>query len=142
MEINKVYCMDALEFLKQLPDKYADLILTDPPYGIKADRMTNFQGYGMADTRKYEDRWDTKPPEKEIFIELLRVGKKIIIFGGNFFTDKLPVGSHWIVWDKKGDIKFKNMQGDCELAWTNINLKSIKKYIIIQQGFVAEEKAR
>jgi DNA modification methylase len=34
MEINKVYCMDALQFLKQLPDKFADLCLTDPPYGV------------------------------------------------------------------------------------------------------------
>ena len=142
MEINQVYCMDALKFLKQLPDKYADLILTDPPYGIKADKMTNFDGYGLAKTKKYEDKWDIKTPEKEVFNEILRVSKKAIIFGAQFYTDKLPVNGHWIVWDKKGNIKFKNVQGDCELAWTNINRKSIKKYTIIQQGFIAEEKAR
>ena len=34
LEINKIYCMDALEFLKQMPDQSVDLILTDPPYGV------------------------------------------------------------------------------------------------------------
>ena len=33
-ERNRIYCMDALEMLEQLPDASADLILTDPPYGI------------------------------------------------------------------------------------------------------------
>jgi DNA modification methylase len=43
---------------------------------------------------------------------------------------------------KKGDIKFDNPFGDCELAWTNINKKSVKKYTIIQQGFISKEKDR
>jgi len=37
MEINKVYCMDALEFLKQIPDSSVDLVLTDPPYNISKE---------------------------------------------------------------------------------------------------------
>lgn len=32
--VNKVHCADSFEFMKQIPDKSIDLILTDPPYGI------------------------------------------------------------------------------------------------------------
>jgi len=34
LEKNKIYCMDCLEGMKQIPDKSIDLVLTDPPYGI------------------------------------------------------------------------------------------------------------
>jgi len=140
MEINKIYCMDALEFLKGFPDNYADLILTDPPYGIGASKGAHSDK--MAKIKRYEDEWDNKTPEKEIFQEILRVGKEVMIFGGNFFTDKIPVGTHWLVWDKKGDGNFKNNYSDAELIWTNIKRTNVKKYTVIQQGFIAEEKAR
>lgn len=133
--------MDCLEFMKTLPDKCIDLIVTDPPYGINADKGT--VGFGSSETgKKYSGDWDSKTPNKEVFDEILRISKNAIIFGGNFFTDKLPVNGHWIVWDKKGSIQFDNPFGDCELAWTNINKKSVKKYVVIQQGFVAEERDR
>ena len=66
----------------------------------------------------------------------------MIIFGGQFFADILPVNGHWIVWDKKGDIVFDNPFGDCELAYTSIARKSVKKYTLIQQGFVSKERQR
>lgn len=138
--LNKITQGDCLEVLKQLPDKCIDLVLTDPPYGINADKGSNF--YGHTGGREYNDNWDSITPPKEVFEELLRIGKKVIIFGGNFFTDKLPVNGHWIFWDKKGDIAFDNPFGDGELAWTNIDRKSVKKYVSIQQGFISDEKVR
>jgi len=33
LELNKIYCGDCLELMKQIPDKSIDLVLTDPPYG-------------------------------------------------------------------------------------------------------------
>ena len=136
-----LYCADCLSVLKMLPDKCVDLILTDPPYGIGADKGVG--GFGSSKTDKhYEDNWDENTPSQEVFDEMLRVGKLVVIFGGNFFTDKLPVNGHWIVWDKKGDIAFDNPFGDCELAWTNVNKKSVKKYKVIQQGFIGAEKQR
>lgn len=129
--------------MKEMPDKSVDLILTDPPYGIGADKgSAGSFGSSTQLVRKYDDDWDSFTPPIEAFNEMLRVGKKVIIFGGNFFTDKLPVNGHWIVWDKKGEIQFNNPFGDCELAWTNINKKSVKKYTVIQQGFISEEKTR
>ena len=34
------YNMDCMEGMKQFPDKYFDLAIVDPPYGIKANKMT------------------------------------------------------------------------------------------------------
>lgn len=143
LELNKIYNMDCLEFMKTLPDKCIDLVLTDPPYGIGADKgiKTTF-GSSTQNGKVYKGEWDKVTPSKEYFDEMFRVGKNVIIFGGNFFTDKLPVNGHWIVWDKKGDIQFNNPFGDCELAYTNINRKSVKKYTIIQQGFISKEIVR
>src|SRR3990167_7575406 len=138
---NTIYNADCLEIMRLMKDKCVDLVVTDPPYGIGADKGVG--GFGSSKTDKhYDDNWDDNVPSQEVFNEILRVGKLVVIFGGNFFTDKLPVNGHWIVWDKKGDIAFDNPFGDCELAWTNINKKSVKKYKVIQQGFISEEKTR
>ena len=139
--INKIINGDCLEVMRKMPDKCVDLVLTDPPYGIKGDKGVG--GFGSSNTtNQYDDNWDSGTPQQEIFNEILRIGKNVIIFGGNFFTDKLPVSGHWIVWDKKGDILFNNPFGDCELAWTNFDKKIVKKYKVIQQGFVSEERIR
>ncbi|MBQ7292168.1 MAG: site-specific DNA-methyltransferase [Clostridia bacterium] len=118
----------------------ADLLLTDPPYGINADKGVS--GFGNTKGNKYDDDWDSFTPDKSFFDMILEMPKNAIIFGGNYFTDKLPLGKHWIVWDKVGEIDFQNPYSDCELAWSNISKESVKKYTVIQQGFVAEEKEK
>jgi hypothetical protein len=42
----------------------------------------------------------------------------IVLWGANYYADKLPSRSCWIVWDKREDITRNNF-ADCELAWTN-----------------------
>jgi DNA modification methylase len=118
----------------------ADLLLTDLPYGINADKGVS--GFGNTKGNKYDDDWDSFTPDKSFFDMILEIPQKAIIFGGNYFTDKLPLGKHWIVWDKVGEIEFQNPYSDCELAWSNIAKESVKKYTVIQQGFVAEEKEK
>lgn len=135
--VNKIINADCLDILRELPDKSIDLVLTDPPYGIKADKGTN--GFGCSRNRRYKGGWDADTPPNEIFKEMQRVSKNIIIFGGNYFTDKLPISKCWICWDKKGDMDFKNPFSDIELAWTNFTGVS-KKITCIQQGFVNDDK--
>jgi len=140
----KIINADCLEVLKKLPDNCIDLVLTDPPYGINQDK--GIQLYTKASSKhtvkKYKDNWDSKTPSKEIFDEILRVGKKVIIFGGNYFIDKLPFKTSWIIWDKIGNIKFNDTFTDVEMAWTNFDRNISKKYICIQHGFVSEERKR
>jgi site-specific DNA-methyltransferase (adenine-specific) len=128
---------DCLELMKKLPDKSVDLILTDPPYGKKADRGTN--GFGSAKNRRYAGGWDGKIPEKEYFSEMFRVAKNVVIFGGNYFCHLLPPSAGWIFWDKKGDIKFQNPFADGELIYTSFK-GPLKKIVFKQQGFITDSK--
>ena len=124
---------DCLELMKDIPDGSVDLVLTDPPYGKKADKGTN--GFGSVKNRRYGGGWDSQRPSKEIFDEMLRIGKNVIIFGGNYFADMLPPSNHWIFWDKKGDIAFQNPFADGELIYTTFK-KPIKRIVFKQQGFI------
>jgi len=139
--LNQVICGDCLEVMKGIPDKSVDLVLTDPPYGIGAGKGVGGFGSSKSDNH-YLDNWDDERPSAVYFKEILRISKTAIIFGGNFFTDLLPVNGCWIVWDKVGDISFDNPYGDSELAWTNLPQKSVRKYIVIQQGFISVERER
>ena len=121
-----------------------DLLLTDPPYGIDKDKgIKTTYGTNAHNSYDYEGGWDSETPEKDVFDLLLSLTDKAVIFGANYFIDKLPL-SHgsWIVWDKVGEIEFQNPFSDCELAWTNLDRNIVKKYTCIQQGFVAEEKEK
>ena len=146
--INKVHNIDCMELLKDTPDKYYQLAIVDPPYGIGAPKQAATpaqrkkganrlnQGSGKLKGRVLNQSncdWDDSIPSQEYFGELLRVGKTIIIFGGNYFTDMLPMSKHWIVWNKIGGHDFQNPFSDAELAWTSIPKKPIKMYTVIQQ---------
>ena len=133
----KIYNRDCLEYLKTLKDNEIDVIITDPPYGKKADKGTN--GFGCSKNRRYNDNWDSRIPSKEVFDEILRVSKKVIIFGGNYFAHLLPPSKCWIFWDKKGDVAFKNPFADGELIYTNFT-KPVKKIVFKQQGFITDSK--
>lgn len=137
MEYDYIEQGDCLELMKNIPNKSIDLIITDPPYGKKADKGTN--GFGSAKNRKYKGGWDSKIPEKAVFDEMFRVAKNVIIFGGNYFTQHLPPSNCWIFWDKKGDIAFQNPFADGELIYTTFT-KPVKKIVFRQQGFITDSK--
>ena len=137
IELDTIYNQDCLEGLKALPDKSIDLILTDPPYGKKADKGTN--GFGVAKNRRYAGGWDKEAPPQQVFNEMFRVAKNLIIFGGNYFGNMLPTSNCWIFWDKKGDIAFQNPFADGELIYTTFK-KPVKKIVFRQQGFITDSK--
>jgi site-specific DNA-methyltransferase (adenine-specific) len=120
---------DNMELMARYPDNYFDLAIVDPPYGImqigmKITKPTRPNSYKTRPKHKAKD-WDVKP-QNEYFEELKRVSKNQIIWGGNYFTDFLPVSGCWIFWDKI------NGEGshfaDGEFAWTSFK-KSSKRFI-------------
>lgn len=136
-------CGDVNVIDRLLEGEKPSLLLTDPPYGINCDKgIKTTYGANAHNEYKYNGEWDNNTPDKDIFDYLRSITDNQIIFGGNFFTDKLPVGTSWIVWDKVGNIGFNNPFSDCELAWTNYEKVITKKYTVLQQGFVADEKEK
>ena len=137
---NKIINADCMDILKQLPDKCIDLVLTDPPYGKQYARGKN--GWGVCDNRPdiKDVSWDNQTPSQELFDEIIRVSKNQIIFGGNYFTDKLPVSNCWICWDKIGNNTNKSVFADCELAWTSF--KSVcRKFVSVSMGFIKYDRS-
>lgn len=125
-EKSRVYLADCMDLLRQTPDKYYDLSLVDPPYGIGATATI-----GKGDKRSGREKqekwggksWDNERPSAEYFKELVRVSKNQIIFGGNYFSDLLPASRCWIVWDKMQRVN----QADAELAWASYK-SSVRVY--------------
>jgi DNA modification methylase len=138
-ELGKLYHGDCLEIMPQLEP--VDLVLTDPPYGIKMDEgFGGFGGFGPPIARKqYKDKWDCSRPDKECFKLILSLCDSALIFGGNFFADQLPQSKHWLVWDKKNTMP---TFGDAELIWTNIKRKSVKIFECEYNGLLGKEGRR
>ena len=142
--ISDIYNVDCMEYMKSVPDKFFDLAVVDPPYGINAPSMN--MGSNMTRTKggypsestasrlkrgrlnsgagKLKGRvlntmrcdWDFFPPEKEYFSELFRVSVNQIIWGGNYFP--LPPSRGIICWDKMQP--WDNFS-QFELAWTSFD---------------------
>ena len=131
------YNMDCMKGMKQFPDKYFELAIVDPPYGVSYARGKN--GWGVCENRPTlsDVKWDSETPPQEYFDELIRVSKHQIIWGGNYFTDKVPVSKCWIVWDKCNGTENKSVFADCELAWCSMN-KVVKAFRLRTMGFISD----
>lgn len=113
---NIAYNMDCMEYMRSLPDKAFDLAVVDPPYfsgpekrgyyGSKVSRIGVHRDYPIS------PKWDV--PGFDYFAELVRVSKKYIVWGCNYFSVVFSHGR--IVWDKCNQ---GNTFSDCEIAATN-----------------------
>ena len=112
LPFSEVYNEDCIEVMKRYEDNYFDIAIVDPPYGL------DINSSGTHFKEKYEIKdWDKSTPNDEYFAELKRVSKNQIIWGGNYFLDRLGNCKCFIIWDKKiaEDMSFAM----CEMAWTS-----------------------
>jgi len=128
---------DNMELMSRYEDNHFDLAIVDPPYGIGASEMT--MGSGKNKKYKKGKKWDNETPNIDYFKELQRVSKNQIIWGGNYFADKLKPSRCYIFWDKgiNGDCDF----ADGELAWCSFD-KVLRKAPIRYKGFLGADKIR
>lgn len=107
---------DNMELMKRYEDNHFDLAIVDPPYGCSSNWKNT--GKGLIAKNKLS-KWDVAP-NKEYFEELFRVSKNQIIWGGNFFSEYLPVSDNWICFQKYGIPSLPEF----ELAWTSTDVKN------------------
>jgi site-specific DNA-methyltransferase (adenine-specific) len=117
---------DNMALMARYPDKYFDLAIVDPPYGINISKFTSMGKKGKNNLTKYKNsNWDNVIPTKEYFQELFRVSKNQIIWGGNYFIEYLKNTSCVLIWDKHYIPEGFTM-ADLEMAWTSFNSPSKK----------------
>ncbi len=113
---------DNMQLMARYPDNYFELAIVDPPYGIDLANMNmglgNTKKASKKKNRKYSNKdWDNAIPQDEYFVELFRVSKHQIIWGGNYFN--LGICHKFIIWDK--EIPEGLSFSDCEYAWTSFS---------------------
>jgi site-specific DNA-methyltransferase (adenine-specific) len=141
--------IDCMEYMKTVPDKYFEICIVDPPYGIGESRKVNSRseyvkqknGNILYVPHKYKvKKWDDAIPDKKYFDELTRISKNQIIWGGNYFIEHLKNTRCFISWDKLNN---HDNYADCELAWTSFNKNArVLKYMWDgnRYGFIGEIK--
>lgn len=100
---------DNMVLMARYPDKYFDLAIVDPPYGIGISKNPVRQ-------KHLKKEWDNNIPLESYFKELFRVSQNQIIWGGNYFD--LPPTQGFFIWDKKQPHDFSLAM--CEYAWSSI----------------------
>lgn len=118
----KITNEDNMVLMARYPDNYFELAIVDPPYGINLANMNmgigNTKKASKAKNRKWKPKeWDNEIPKNEYFIELQRVSKNQIIWGGNYFN--LGICNKFIIWDK--EVPEGLSFSDCEYAWTSFS---------------------
>ena len=126
---------DNMKLMARYPDKYFDLAIVDPPYGIGYDGANSSSGsHGGRKAHKWKG-WDSSIPSEEYFKELFRVSKNQIIWGANYFTKYLPSSMGWIVWRKdRGNFS----SSDAELAYSSFQ-RALREYtknplVLVREG--------
>jgi len=130
IELNKFYNLDCMEGMKDIPDKYFDLAIVDPPYGLNINNnVGRRKGDRNSEYKKCD--WDSCSPPAGYFDELIRVSKNQIIWGANHFIENIKFNSScWIVWDKlfSEDVSFASF----EMAYTSF--QSVSKRFILSSS--------
>ena len=113
--------------MAEYPDKYFDLAIVDPPYGIVKDGQKLSLCKNPKHNRKehIQKDWDSAIPDKDYFDELFRVSKEQIIWGANYFVKYLKPSMGWIFWDKGQDLN----QSDGELAFSSFD-RALRRKVI------------
>ena len=116
MAVIELKHIDCMEYMKGCEDNAFDLAIVDPPY-----RDQNDPDQWLRANSGDMKQWPPAPKE-DYFIELDRVSKNRIIWGGNYFTTWLEPNNNWVIWHKLNDGVHFSM---CEMAWSSIR-KNVK----------------
>lgn len=114
-----LYHGDCLEILPELAK--ADLVLTDPPYGIRKWNSSGGQSLSEAEAEAV-NKWDALPSQ-DLMDAVVDAGRYAIVWGGNYLCGLLGAFRTPLVWDKK----IRGMHfAEGEMAWTNFDFGTLR----------------
>lgn len=121
---------DKAQVEKLMNGQKADMVFTDPPYGIDEQTDRAFAApsreakgntfapiIGDKDTSTAIKTWN--------LIQELKPRYQIY-WGANHFASEIDSSPSWIVWDKREEDKESDFNSDCELAWCKGHNKSVR----------------
>ena len=132
-------CSDTVA--KLMNGNKADMVFTDPPYGINEEGDRSKRG-GLAkgnnlpsfkdDTIQYAIDAFNQPINQDIKIQ--------VWFGANYYCHSLPQSPNWLVWDKRVEENQRDYNSDCELAWIKSDKKSIRIFRHLWKGMLKDSE--
>ena len=132
---------DSDQVAKLMNGEKADMVFTDPPYGIneKGDRSkrggltkgNNLPDF-IDDSIQYAIDAFNQPQNIDIPIQ--------VWFGANYYCHSLPQGNNWLVWDKRVEEKQRDTQSDCELAWVKSRFNSVRIFRHLWKGMMKDSE--
>jgi len=130
-------CMEVLPTLGRF-----DAVITDPPYGLDMGKAKNHKSgkYGIQSGALHDDLdWDLEIPSAKCFSLILNCSDNQILFGANYYIDRLTNSRGWIVWDKINDNFYSTSDG--ELAWTSVpvRLRFFRRSHGLDKGFMNKD---
>ena len=132
---------DSDQVAKLMNGEKADMVFTDPPYGISVVKNEKVGAdFGIAKKGKYSEviADDTTKTAKEFYNTCIGLGMdKFIIWGGNYFTDFLPFSDGWLIWNKRANTDIRNTFADGEMAWCSFHTP-IRIYDQLWNGMIRE----
>jgi DNA modification methylase len=132
---------DSDQVAKLMNGEKADMIWTDPPYGINEEGDRSKRG-GLAkgnNLPSFKD--DTIQYAIDAFNQSINQDIKIQVwFGANYYCHSLPQSANWLVWDKRVEEKQRDYNSDCELAWIKSDKKSIRIFRHLWKGMLKDSE--
>lgn len=129
-----IFNADCYEYIERFIDR-VDLVFTDPPYGVNHPcDYQNRKRSNLAKCTNYENViGDDREFDPSIFLKIA----PCILWGANYYANKLPNSNGWFVWDKNRPDTLD--QSTCELAWSNI-IKGVRRFKYTWHGMIREGK--
>ena len=141
---HRLLCGDSTDsdaVAKLMDGEKADMVFTDPPYGISVVKNDKVGAdFGVAKKGKYSEviADDTTETANQFYQTCVSLGfDKFIIWGGNYFTDFLPFSDSWLIWNKRANTDIRNTFADGEMAWCSFHTP-IRIYDQLWNGMIRE----
>ena len=121
---------------KLMNGEKADMVFTDPPYGIDLD--TNYVSNKAVKGNTYKKIIDDDKDFNAGMLCEYFGNIEQFWWGANYYQGTLPKGGSWVVWDKSNEAQDKAIGSDFEICYSTKHHKN-SMYRKLWKGFTAKE---